>query len=103
MLEIVSYTPDCIHNLFCVPKDDGDGHTIVDCSKPLNKSVNQYIKTIAAKFSYNSVDTVVNNLQMADWLSIVDIKDAYRAVSIHSDDIKKQGLVWNLLGKTYIS
>ena len=77
MLEIVFYTPDCIHNLFCVPKDDGDGRTTVDCSKPLNKSVNQYVDTITSTFSYNSVDTVVNNMQVADWLSIVDIKDAY--------------------------
>ena len=34
-----------------------------------------------------------------DWLAVIDIKDAYRAVSVHSSNIHYQGLVWNFLGE----
>ena len=35
----------------------------------------------------------------ADYLSTLDLKDAYRAVAIHPSDIQKQGLVWDFNGK----
>ena len=38
-------------------------------------------------------------MQVAEWLSIVDIKDLDSTVSIHSNDIKTQGLIWNFSGK----
>ena len=67
---------------------------VVDCSKPHNSSVNNCTNSISAKFSYKGVDTV-----QICWkggttcvLYTLDIKDTYRAVSIHPDDRVRQGL-----------
>ena len=92
-------TPQCIHGVFVVPKDDGGGRSVIDCSRPRGKSVNEATGTIASKFKYKGVDDVVEMLQRDDFLSSIDIKDAYRAVHIHPGDRTKQGLKWKFKGE----
>ena len=49
-------------------------------------------------FHYKSVDNVVEYMHQWDFLSTVDLKDAYRAVAIHLEDRIKQGLIWDFEG-----
>lgn len=92
---VVDCRPTCLHDIFCIPKDGGGGRSIVDCSKPDGRSVNSFTDRVAIKFSYNSVDDVAAVMEQGDFLATVDIKDAYRAVSIHPRDRDRQGLHWD--------
>ena len=95
-VSISEVKPDCIHGVFCIPKDEGAGvRSIVDCSKPAGYSVNDHTDEVLVHFSYNSIDDVVENMSVNDYISTVDVADAYRAVSIHPTDRRKQGLRWN--------
>ena len=67
---------------------------IVDCSRPVGESVNGCTDAVAVKFSYNSVDNVAEQMERGDFMATIDIKDAYRAVSIHPRDRERQGLQW---------
>ena len=94
-ISVVDEAPTCVHDIFCIPKEGGGSRSIVDCSKPSELSVNNYVDEVAVRFSYNSVDDVAAAMEVGDYLSTVDIKDAYRAVSIHPRDRDRQGLHWN--------
>lgn len=94
-LTVVSRRPTCVHRLFCIPKDGGGIRGIVDCSRPEGESVNNYTDEVTVKFSYSSVDDVAELMQRGDYLATVDIRDAYRAVSIHPRDRDRQGIFWD--------
>ena len=47
-------------------------------------------------FSYNSVDSAVQILCPADYMSVVDISAAYRSVSVHAAHVQFQGFCWDL-------
>ena len=91
--------PQCVHGIFVVPKDDGSGRTVVDCSRPRDNSVNTAVSEVASKFSYQGVDDVVYCMEKGDYMASIDIKDAYRAVHIHPRDRLKQGLKWHFSGE----
>ena len=93
-ISVVDQPPTCVHNIFCVPKEDGGGRAIVDCSRPAGESVNLFTDAVAVKFSYKSVDHVAQAMEKGDYMATLDIKDAYRAVSIHPRDRERQGLHW---------
>lgn len=95
----VDTPPQCIHGIFVVPKDDGGGRAVVDCSRPYGSSVNNATESVCNKFSYQSVDDVVAKLEIGDYLCSIDIKDAYRAVAIYPGDRTKQGLRWRFAGE----
>ena len=88
----VDIAPLCVHDVFVVPKGDGGGRVVVDCSRPRNKSVNNYTESVKLKFSYKSLAHVTDLLKPNDYVATVDIKGAYRAVKIHPDDRKFQSL-----------
>ena len=46
------------------------------------------------KFNYDSCDTVVSLMEKNDFMSIIDISDAYRVMPIHPHDRVWQGLCW---------
>ena len=94
MISQVEEKPSCIHNIFCVPKGTG-GMCVIDCSRPKGKSINNHTEEVSTKFKYNSVDNVVEFLEVGDFMSTIDLKDAYRALAIHPSDRTKQGLIWN--------
>ncbi len=72
----------------------GGGRLVIDCSKPRGSSVNRATDTVAPSFKYKSVDNVVEVLELGDFLSSIDIKDAYRAVHIHPSSRPFQGIKW---------
>ena len=94
--------PKCIHSIGAVPKPDGRGggvRPIIDCSIPEKKSVNNFCSEIIEEFKYKSVDDVLAILQPNDYMAVVDIKSAYRAVSIHPENKEYMGLRWDIEGK----
>ena len=67
---VISKAPEThlyTHTAFIVPKDDGGGCMVVDCSKPHNCSVNRCPGSISEKFSYSGVDTVTDILEKGDF------------------------------------
>ena len=94
----VDYVPACIHALGAVSKPSGGIRPITDCSRPEGKSVNNYCTELFKEFSYKSVDDVVEILKWGMYMSVVDIKAAYRAVPIRESHRKFMGFEWELDG-----
>lgn len=85
----------CVHPIGAIPKADNTGfRAIIDCSSPAGECVNLSTSQCTTKFAYKSVDNVTEELVQGDHMSVVDVSDAYRAVSIHPDSSKRQGLSW---------
>ena len=97
--KIVPEKPTCIHSMGAVPKPDGGIRPITDCSMPRDISVNNYCSDINEEFQYKSVDNVLSMLQEGDYIAVVDIKSAYRAVPIFPDHRRYLGLKWEIDGK----
>lgn len=93
MITRVVNKPHCIHALGAVPKPDGGLHPITDCSRPVG-SVNHHCDSIVSKFHYVSVDSVTDILRPGEFMAIVDIKSAYRAVAIHPNHRTYVGFRW---------
>ncbi len=94
-LTVVDKACTCIHGLGAVPKGHDDFRAIVDCSSPDGACVNDYTEGCRANFSYNSVESVTELIQVGDYLATVDISNAYRAVNIHPTSRIRQGLAWD--------
>ena len=92
--------PTCIHALGAVPKGVGKIRHITDCSRPLHVSVNNHCSTLLEEFSFKNISTAVGMLEGGEFLSVIDIKSAYRAVPIKEDHRKYQGFSWELDGAT---
>ena len=102
-ISVVSYPMYCIHPIGGVPKDDGSIRKIIDCSSPKLDNVNNYVNTISERFSFKSVDDVADNIGPKAYSCTIDIKDAFRALHIHPDSAKFQGLAWDFgEGKVYL-
>lgn len=94
--------PDIVSPLGLVPKSSGGFRLIHDCSAPNGKSLNDYAPSFE-KYHYQSVDDVVELAEPGYYMAKVDIKSAYRHVSIHKDSQKVTGLSWIIDGKeTYL-
>ena len=100
-ISIAKSTPECIHALGAVPKPNGEIRPITDCSRPTGKSVNNFCGSLFKEFSYKSVDNVVDLLTWGNYMSVVDIKSAYRAVPVKEDHRRYMGFTWELDGKEY--
>lgn len=99
MLEVVSEKPMSIHSLGAVDKPDGGIRPITDCSLPVGKCINDNMEGLTRNFSFKSVDDVVNKMNHNDYITVVDIKSAYRAVSIDPEHSKLQGIRWEVDGE----
>ena len=58
-----------------------------------------YTDRTCGKFHYKGVDDVVSLMNRYDYLGVVDIMNAYRVVSIATEDRSKQGLKWKFSGE----
>jgi hypothetical protein len=93
-VSIVDKPMQCSHAIGMLSKGEGKGYRcIIDCSEPKD-SVNEHTEGVCNTFSYRSVDDVTEVLRQYDYVSIGDIKDAYRAISIHGDSANRMGLSW---------
>lgn len=91
----VDEKPHCIHGMFGILKTNGSIRGIIDCSQPKGHSVNNNTSEVCLKFSYNSVDNVNDIMVKNDYISTIDISDAYRALNIHPINRPLQGLQWD--------
>lgn len=99
ILEVVDEKPICIHALGAVDKPDGGIRPITDCSLPSGRCINDNVDDLVQSFSYKSVDDVVKMVNHGDFITVVDIKSAYRAVSIDPSHVQVQGLRWEIQGE----
>ena len=83
-----------------MPKSNGGIRQITDCSRPVGKSVNYHCGTLLKEFCFKNVDDVVTILEHGSFMTVVDIKSAYRAVPILAHHRKYQGFEWVLDGKS---
>ena len=95
LLCVVDTPCKCVHPLGAVPKGHDDFRAIVDCSSPTGFCVNEQTMTCRTNFSYNSVESVTKCMREGDYMSTVDISNAYRAVNIHPACRVRQGLSWD--------
>ena len=63
-----------------VEKANGKLRPITDCSMPGDRAINNFM--IDTSFSYNSVYTAADLLKGDEFMSVVDLKSAYRSVNI---------------------
>lgn len=84
----------CCHSIGRAAKGPDDFRAINDCSTPESICGNDHTQNCCNNFSYNSVESVSCLLWPFDWLATVNMKNAYRAVSIHSTSSKWQDLSW---------
>ena len=99
MVSLVDQKPTCIHALGAVPKSSGGIRHITDCSRPIGKSVNYHCESILEEFCFKNVEDVVPLLNANDYLTVVDIKAAYRAVPIRENHRTYQGFAWEYKGE----
>lgn len=86
--------PTCVHSLGAVDKPDGGIRPIKDCSRPEGASVNSHVEGLPISVKYKSVDNMVGLLNQHDFMGVIDIKSAYRSVSINPEHVTFQGLKW---------
>ena len=99
MVSEVSFIPHCIHALGAVPKPGGKIRPLTDCSRPVRESINNFCGELYGEFSYRSVDDIIQMLEPGEFMSVIDIKAAYRAVPIFPLHRKYLGFRWELDGK----
>ena len=80
MISRVTDKPTCIHALGAVPKGNGGIRQITDCSRPVGRSVNYHCGDLLKEFSFKNVENVVSLLNQGDFMTVIDIKAAYRNV-----------------------
>ena len=97
-LSMVDYSPFCVHALGAVEKSSGGYRPITDASRPLLKSINNYMDATFRTFSYKSIDTVSELMTPGCWMAVSDLQSAYRSVLIRPYDRSMQGLVWEVDG-----
>lgn len=90
----VNVKPTCIHALGAVPKGADDIHPITDCSRPEGRAVNDNCTSLVKKFTYSSVQDVVELIEPGYFLSVVDIQAAYRAVPVYPAHRNYLGFQW---------
>ena len=64
----------------------------LDCIKPAGRSVNNYVDEVSQQFSYLGLNDLITMFIKGDFIANIDIKDAYRAISIHPSD---QAMQWD--------
>lgn len=99
MISQVFTSPTCVHALGAVPKPDGNIRPITDCSKPDDISVNYHCASLVLPFKFMSIKDVVAMLLPGEYMAVVDIKSAYRAVIILPEHRQYMGFHWTLDGE----
>ena len=94
-ISVANIKPTQIHSLGAIPKPNGSVRHITDCSMPDKLSVNNYMKNTFSCFSFNTLDDVVLDVGLGNYMATIDLQDAYWLVPIRPEDRKHFGLSWN--------
>jgi hypothetical protein len=79
-----------------VPKDNGSGRLIHDASMPSNFCFNSLVAEKSS--SYMDLNYACKLIKPNDYLCKVDLKNAYKCVSLHESNFHLTGLYWNFKG-----
>lgn len=71
---------------------------IIDCRRPIGKSINNYMSETHHPFSYNTVDYVASLMCQNWYMCTVDISAAYRTVHINPAHWTYQSINWIIDG-----
>ena len=75
--EVMDITsPGCYSRLFLVPKPDGSFPPIIDLKK-----LNQFL--IVPSFKMETLFSIIAALQPQEWITKIDLKDAYHHIMVH--------------------
>ena len=69
-----------LSTIFLVPKKDGGQRTVINL-----KSLNKFVYT--EHFKMEGIHILRDLLRAGDWMTKVDLKDAYFIVPVHKEDI----------------
>jgi hypothetical protein len=90
---ITDVKPVIVSALGAVRKSDGSIRPIHDCSLPVNSGVNAHAPTFE-HYSYESVDDAVKLIKPGFYCGKIDIRHAYRCISISKQSTRATGLYW---------
>ena len=93
----VDQPPIIVSPLGAIPKPDGGIRLIHDCSRPAGYAVNDYV-TSTERHRFQSVDDAAKLVKKGHFMAKVDLKSAYRSVSISKHSCKVTGLKWPIDG-----
>ena len=89
--------PTIISALAAIPKpDSAELHLIHDCSMPPGKVVNDCIDI--DKFKFQTIDDAMQLIDKGYYLAKIDLRYAYRSISIHPSNYMATGLKWQFRG-----
>ena len=54
------------------------------------------METTCRSFSYKSINSVVAKLDRMDYMSVVDLKSAYRTINVYGPHTEYQGFAWDM-------
>ena len=94
----VNEKPKIVSALGSVPKPQSDDIRIIhDCSRPVGASLNTYASLDKEK--YQSVDEAVKLSKPNCYYAKIDLKSAYRSVTIHPSNFDLTGIKWVFEGE----
>ena len=94
-----STRPSCVHAMGAIRKKYSKKlRPITDAKRPLGRSINNFMLSTAHPFTFVKLDTVAGSLVPLGFMSVVDIRSAYRAVRISPEQRPLQGFVWDVNG-----
>ena len=88
LLDPVEMTPGFYSRIFVVPKSSGSWRPVIDLS-PLNKMV------VQTKFKMETPQHVLVSLNQGEWMTSIDLKDAYFHIPIHKRSRQFLRFVWD--------
>ena len=91
--------PPIVSALGAVPKSDGGIRVIMDCSRPIGGGLNDYAHE-DVKVRFQSLKDATSLLTRGAFMAKVDLKSAYRSVSLHPSQYKFTGLKWKFITLT---
>jgi len=94
----VSEPPTIVSPLGAIPKPDGGVRLIHDCSRPHGRAVNDHVSSMD-HHRFQSVDDAAHLVSQGYYMAKIDLKSAYRSVSLSPDSCKVTGLKWYIDGK----
>ena len=91
--------PKIVSPMAAIPKPDGDVRLIHDCSRPVGEAVNDYCTTDWQQ-KFSRVDDAAEVMTEGCYFAKVDLRSAYRSVSLSTRSQEVTGLAWEINGKT---
>lgn len=90
---ITDVKPIIVSALGVVRKSDGGLRPIHDCSLPIHSGVNAHAQSFA-HYTYESVDDAVKLIKPGYYFGKIDIRHAFRCISISEQSYRATGLHW---------